>query len=49
MIEKTLVILKPCTVQRALSGEILHRCERKGLWFAGRLRQGYRRQWIYCG
>ena len=35
MIEKTLVILKPCTVQRALSGEILHRFERKGLWVAG--------------
>lgn len=35
MIEKTLVILKPCTVQRALIGEILHRFERKGLRLAG--------------
>ncbi len=35
MIERTLVILKPCTVQRALCGEILHRFERKGLWFVG--------------
>lgn len=35
MIEKTLVILKPGTVQRALSGEIIHRFERKGLWLAG--------------
>ena len=35
MIEKTLVILKPCTVQRALIGEILRRFERKGLRLAG--------------
>ncbi|MCD8079537.1 MAG: nucleoside-diphosphate kinase [Bacteroides sp.] len=35
MIEKTLVILKPCTVQRALIGEILQRFERKGLRLAG--------------
>ena len=35
MIEKTLVILKPCTVQRALIGEILHRFESKGLRLAG--------------
>ena len=34
MIEKTLVILKPCTVQRTLIGEILHRFERKGLRLA---------------
>lgn len=35
MIEKTLVILKPCTVQRALIGEIITRFERKGLRVAG--------------
>ncbi len=35
MIEKTLVILKPCTVQRALIGEIIQRFERKGLRLAG--------------
>ena len=29
--EKTLVILKPCTVQRGLIGEIVTRFEKKGL------------------
>ena len=29
-LEKTLVLLKPCTVQRALMGEILSRFEKKG-------------------
>jgi nucleoside-diphosphate kinase len=33
--EKTLVILKPGTVQRALVGEIIRRFERKGLRLAG--------------
>ena len=33
--EKTLVILKPSTVQRALMGEITTRFERKGLRLAG--------------
>ena len=28
--EKTLVILKPCTVQRGLIGEIVTRFEKKG-------------------
>ncbi|MCD8261340.1 MAG: nucleoside-diphosphate kinase [Bacteroides sp.] len=35
MIEKTLVILKPCTMQRGLIGEIVNRFERKGLRLAG--------------
>ena len=35
MMEKTLVILKPCTLQRALVGEITSRFERKGLRLAG--------------
>ena len=35
MIEKTLVILKPCTLQRGLVGEITHLFERKGLRLAG--------------
>ena len=35
MLEKTLVILKPCTLQRGLVGEIIHRFERKGLRLAG--------------
>ncbi|MBP9507418.1 MAG: nucleoside-diphosphate kinase, partial [Bacteroides sp.] len=35
MIEKTLVLLKPCTLQRSLVGEIIHRFERKGLRLAG--------------
>ena len=29
MLEKTLVILKPCTIQRALIGEVINRFERK--------------------
>ena len=33
--EKTLVILKPCTLQRGLVGEILNRFERKGLRLVG--------------
>ena len=33
--EKTLVILKPCTIQRGLIGEIISRFERKGLQLAG--------------
>src|SRR5574344_2035542 len=33
--ERTLVILKPCTLQRGLVGEITHRFERKGLRVAG--------------
>lgn len=33
--EKTLVLLKPCTVQRALIGEIINRFEKKGLRIAG--------------
>ena len=35
MIEKTLVILKPCTLQRGLIGDIITRFERKGLRLAG--------------
>jgi len=35
MLDKTLVILKPSAVQRGLSGEIIHRFERKGLILAG--------------
>ncbi len=35
MIEKTLVILKPCTLQRALVGEITNIFERKGLRLCG--------------
>lgn len=35
LMEKTLVILKPCTVQRGLIGEIVSRFERKGLRLAG--------------
>lgn len=34
-LEKTLVILKPCTLQRGLVGEITRRFERKGLRLAG--------------
>ncbi len=34
-IEKTLVLLKPCTLQRGLIGEITNRFERKGLRLAG--------------
>lgn len=33
--ERTLVILKPCTIQRGLIGEIITRFERKGLILAG--------------
>lgn len=33
--ERTLVILKPCTIQRGLIGEIITRFERKGLFLAG--------------
>lgn len=33
--EKTLVLVKPDAIQRGLSGEILHRFERKGLKIAG--------------
>lgn len=33
--EKTLVILKPCTVERGLIGEIISRFEKKGLYLAG--------------
>ena len=35
MMEKTLVILKPCTLQRGLVGEITNRFERKGLRLTG--------------
>ena len=34
-VEKTLVLLKPCTVQRSLIGEILSIFEKKGLRIAG--------------
>ena len=34
-LEKTLVLLKPCTVQRALMGEIIQRFEKKGLRICG--------------
>ncbi len=33
--EKTLILLKPCTVQRRLIGEIINRFERKGLRIVG--------------
>ena len=33
--ERTLVILKPCTLQRGLIGEIINRFERKGLVLVG--------------
>lgn len=33
--ERTLVILKPCTLQRGLVGEILKRFEQKGLYLTG--------------
>lgn len=33
--EKTLVIIKPCAVQRALIGEVIRRFERKGLILCG--------------
>ena len=34
-IEKTLVLLKPCTLQRALCGEIISIFEKKGLQICG--------------
>ncbi len=33
--EKTLVLLKPCTLQRALAGEVVRRFEQRGLRIAG--------------
>ena len=33
--ERTLVILKPCAIQRGLAGEIINRLERKGLILIG--------------
>ena len=33
--EKTLVIIKPCALQRALTGEVIKRFEQKGLRLAG--------------
>lgn len=33
--ERTLVLLKPCTVQRGLIGEVINRFERKGLRIMG--------------
>ena len=33
--ERTLVILKPCTIQRGLVGEIISRFEKKGLRLVG--------------
>lgn len=35
MLERTLVLLKPCAVERALIGEVINRFERKGLRIAG--------------
>ena len=35
MLERTLVLLKPCTIERALVGEIISRFEKKGLRNAG--------------
>ena len=34
-IEKTLVLLKPCTMQRGLAGEIISIFEKKGLQICG--------------
>lgn len=34
-IEKTLVLLKPCTIQRGLAGEIISLFEKKGLQICG--------------
>ena len=34
-IEKTLVLLKPCTLQRGLAGEIISLFEKKGLQLCG--------------
>lgn len=33
--ERTLILLKPCTIQRRLIGEIINRIERKGLRIVG--------------
>lgn len=33
--EKTLVIIKPCAIQRGLIGEVIHRFEQKGLQICG--------------
>ncbi len=33
--EKTLVIIKPCAIERGLIGEVIHRFERKGLQLCG--------------
>jgi nucleoside-diphosphate kinase len=33
--EKTLIILKPSTIERGLTGEIISRFEKKGLFFVG--------------
>ena len=35
MLERTLVLLKPCTMERGLIGEIINRYEKKGLRIAG--------------
>ena len=35
MLERTLVLLKPSTIQRALIGEVVNRFEKKGLRIAG--------------
>lgn len=35
MLERTLVLLKPSTIERALIGEIINRFEKKGLRIAG--------------
>ena len=34
-LEKTLVLLKPCTMQRGLAGEIISIFEKKGLQICG--------------
>ena len=34
-LEKTLVLLKPCAVQRGIMGEVLNRFEKKGLRVCG--------------
>lgn len=33
--ERTLILLKPCTLQRGLTGEVINRFERKGLRIMG--------------
>lgn len=35
MLEQTLVILKPCTIQRSLIGNVINRFEKKGLLLCG--------------